>query len=294
MSATLAALVTQGKARILAEPKLVAASGKEATSLLGVEVPIITATSVSSGTVTQNIEFRDTGVELKFRPTVLENQRSIQLVIDAKVSSIDTTNAITVSGIRVPGFRVRETTTEIVTDSGQAVFIAGLLQDEEKKNISQIPAVGSIPVLGNLFRSTEFIRGQTELIIIVTPDLDLDRTPSAERTLALEQALAYPEVPGAYEETVRRYALKVHDRISQSLRYPIVEGWPRTSGQVKLRLHLARDGTLLRAVVAEPSGIEAFDREALQATESQSPFPPFPVNLPQQDLWLELPVIFRL
>lgn len=294
LSATLSMLVSQGKARILAEPKLVAASGKEATSLLGVEVPVISATNVSSGTVTQNIQFKNTGVELKFKPTVLEDGRSIQVEIDAKVSSIDKNVAITVSGVTVPGFRVRQTQTEIVADTGQSIMITGLLQDEEKKNISQLPAVGSIPVLGNLFRSTEFIRGQTELIIIVTPDLSRDEgAEAADRASTPPRAADGPEPVSALKDPTLRYALQVQDRVSKSIRYPPREKELGMGGQVKLRLHLLRDGTLGQAMIAEPSGVEAFDLEALNAAQNQSPYPPFPPELPQPDLWVELPVVFR-
>jgi len=288
-------LVSQGKARILSEPKLVASSGKEATASLGVEVPIITTTSVSAGTVSQNIEFKKTGVEMKFTPTVLNGDgQEISLVIDAKVSSVDKSVAIVVSGITVPGFKVRHTTTEITTGSGQTVFITGLLQDEEKKNISQVPGAGSIPVLGNLFRSTEFTLGQTELVMVVTPEIAAGQEASLDRTYALEQALASAEVADAVSDPALRYALQVQERIARSLRYPQGEQEAGRSGTVKLRLHLFRDGTLGHVMVTEPSGSELLDTEALKAAESQAPYPPFPSDLPQQDLWLELPVLFRL
>lgn len=296
LSATLNLLASQGKARILAEPKLVAASGKEATAVLGVQVPVLSATQLStSGVVNQSIEFKNTGVELKFKPVVLSDGASIQLGIDVKVSSIDKTSSITVQGTTVPGFRIRQTQTEIVTNSGQAVLISGLLQDEEKKNLSQVPAVGSIPVLGNLFRSTEFIRGRTELIVVVTPEIMVQagEDSSLERVFAQEQALATAEVAAAVENPVLRYALKVQERIAKSLRYPDREKSLGVSAQVKLRVHLLRDGTLKQALVAESSGFEGFDQAAVRAAKSQSPFPMFPADLVQQDLWLELPVLFR-
>ncbi len=293
LSGVVSMLVTQGKARILAEPKLVASSGSEATATLGVEVPVITASSVSSGTVTQSIAFKQTGLELKFTPTVLEDQHSIQLVLDSKVSSIDKTSAITVSGIVVPGFKVRHAQTQIVTDSGETILITGLLQDEEKKNLSQLPGLGSIPVLGNLFRSTEFTMGRTELVIMVTPDLRADAGASEAHNFALEQALSSAELPGAVNDPVLRYALQIQDRVAKSIRYPSREKEMGISGRVKLRLHLFRDGTLGNAMISEPSGVEVLDREALQAVESQAPYPPFPSDLPQQELWLELPVLFK-
>lgn len=199
-SAVLNMLVSEGKARILAEPKLVTSSGKEASAFIGVEVPVLTATSISAGTVTQQIEFKETGVKLKFQPTVLDDKPSIQLVIDAKVSSIDTTKAITVAGILVPGFRVRQTQTEIVTKSGEAVFIAGLIQDEEKQNLGRLPGLGKVPILGPLFRSKEFASGQTELVIIVTPQLRAKAEMIADRAAAVDHALAAAEVSAALRE----------------------------------------------------------------------------------------------
>ena len=292
-SGVLNMLVSEGKARILAEPKLVAASGSEATATLGVEVPVITASSISSGTVTQNIEFKQTGVELKFTPTVLEDQHSIQLVVDSKVSSIDTTNAITVSGIVVPGFKVRHAQTQLVTNSGETVLISGLLQDEERKNLSQLPGVGNIPVLGNLFRSTQFVTGKTELVIMVTPELRADVGGSEAHNFALEQALSSAELPGSVNDPILRYALQLQERVARAIRYPSREKEMGISGRVKLRLHLFRDGALDKAMISEPSGVEVFDMEALKAVESQAPYPPFPSDLPQQELWLELPVLFK-
>lgn len=292
-SAVVNFLVSQGKARILAEPKLVAASGKQATASLGTEVPVITATSVSSGTVSQNIEFKKTGVELKFTPTVLENGRAIQLVLDTKVSSIDKTSAITVSGITVPGFKVRHATTELVADAGDSVFIAGLLQEEEKKNLSQVPAIGSIPILGNLFRSNEFSLGHTELIILVTPDLlGPEEADAGDKTAALDEALTSAELSTTEQDPILRYALQVRERIVTSLP-AMLEGGSVAPGQVKLRLHLFRDGRLGEVVVAEPSGNARWDTEAVETAKQQSPYPSFPAEFGQPDLWLEVPVLFR-
>ena len=173
------------------------------------------------------------------------------------------------------------------------VFIAGLIQDEEKKNLSQIPAVGSIPVLGNLFRSTQFVRGQTELIIIVTPELTAESPLTPDRAFALDQALVSAETAANVNNPVLRYALQVQDRLAKAIRYPSRDKDQSGSGRVKLRLHLLRDGTLGQAIISESSGVQVFDLEALKVAESQSPYPPFPAELTQSDLWLELPVLFR-
>jgi pilus assembly protein CpaC len=296
-------LVSSGKARILTEPKLVAASGKQATTFLGVEVPVVTSVSVSAGVVSQDIEFKKTGVEMTFTPTVLEDQRSIQLALEASVASVDNTVAITVSGTLIPGFKTRQAQTEIVTDSGQSVFISGLLQDDEKRNLSQLPALGSIPVLGTLFRSTEFVGGRTELVIVVTPEIMAEGAPmTTERAFALEQALAAPGTPaerpaagasGLATDPTVRYAMQVQERIAAALRYPAQERQLGLSGQVTLRLHLSRAGALEQAALAASSGIAAFDEQALSAAKQQAPYPAFPPEIAQPDLWLELPVLFR-
>ena len=95
------------------------------------------------------------------------------------------------------------------------------------------------------------------------------------------------------DDPTLRYALQVQQRLAKAVHYPMRESELGMSGHVKLRLHLFRDGTLGRATVSESSGVDSFDMEAVKAAESQSPYPPFPSEVPQQDLWLELPVLFR-
>ena len=300
VTATLNALVQQNRARILAEPKLVTASGKEASSFIGVEVPVITATTSSTTTsaVSTSVEFRKTGVLLKMTPTVrASGDQKITTVIEAEVSSVDTSVALNVpvgnQTVAVPGFAVRKANTEVTTASGETIMIAGLLQVEDKRDVSQVPALGSMPVLGRLFRSPEAKSTQRELVVAVTPELLGEGAVSAEKAIALEQALAVAEVTASVEDPTLRYALQVQDRIAKSTRYPVREKELGLSGQVKLRLHLMRDGTLKQAMISESSGFESFDQAALRAAESQAPFPPFPSDLAQSALWLELPVLFR-
>ncbi len=295
---TLNALVQTNKARILSEPKLVTASGKEASSFIGLEVPVIQATTVgsSTGSVSASIEFRKTGVMLKMTPTVLSDQ-TITTTLEAEVSGIDTASGLSVpvgsQTIVVPGFKVRRANTEVTTASGETIFIAGLLELEDSDATSQVPALGSMPFFGRLFRSPEIQSKHRELIIAVTPELLAAAEATTDKTVAVEQALAVAEVTASVEDPTLRYALQVQERIAKSIRYPLREKELGMSGHVKLRLHLFRDGTLGRALIAESSGIESFDLEALKAAESQSPYPPFPSVVPQQDLWLELPVLFR-
>lgn len=328
VQATLSALVEQKRARILSEPKLVTASGKEASSFVGLEIPIVSATSFGTTTqvVSTSIEFRKTGVRLRMTPHVLPDAPEsdgpapstasrITTVIEAEVSSLDSSVALIVpvgsQTVSVPGFRVRKANTEVMTHSGETVIIAGLVEAEDKRTVSQVPALGSVPFFGRLFRSPDTSSSQREIIIAVTPEVLHERDEgrqavAAERLTAVEAALttahaaitATPHTPQTPRipdpsEAMRHYTLQVHERLAKAMRYPI-EQWLQSHGtQVTLRLHLARDGTLKEALIVSPSGIEAFDQTALQTAQRQSPYPPFPSEVPQQDLWLELPVRFQ-
>jgi len=171
------ALEAKGMVRTLAEPNLTALSGQEAKFLAGGEYPV--PVSQTNNTVT--VEFKPFGVELNFTPVVVD-QDIINLTIDAAVSSIDTANGINVSGFVIDAFKRRETSTTVEMRDGESFAIAGLLQDDFRDLNSQLPWVGDIPILGALFRSSEYQRAQTELVIIVTPHLV---TPVSGEALAL-------------------------------------------------------------------------------------------------------------
>lgn len=166
MALLMEALETKGLVRTLAEPNLVAISGQEANFLAGGEYPIPV---VQENSVT--IEYKPFGVDLTFVPTVVDNNL-INLQIDASVSSIDTTVTVTQpGGISTNAFKTRRTATVVEMKDGQSFAIAGLLQDDFTDTAGQVPWLGDIPILGALFRSADFKRRQSELVIIVTPHL---------------------------------------------------------------------------------------------------------------------------
>lgn len=160
----LEALETKGLVRTLAEPNLVALSGNEAHFLAGGEYPI----PVPGKDGNTSIEFRPFGVEMTFKPTLIEDGL-INLVIQTAVSSLDTTNSITANGINVASFNKREAQTVVEIRDGQSMAIAGLLRDDFTDLVGQVPWLGDIPVLGALFRSSDYSRKQSELVVIVTP-----------------------------------------------------------------------------------------------------------------------------
>ncbi|MGF6861977.1 pilus assembly protein CpaC [Rhodobacteraceae bacterium MBR-64] len=171
------ALESKGVVRTLAEPNLTALSGQEARFLAGGEVPI----PVLSDGGGVGVEFKPFGVEMNFTPTVVDGDL-INLVINAAVSGIDPTTAVVSNGFSINGFRRREATTTVEMRDGESYAIAGLLQDDFTDLAAQVPWLGDLPVLGALFRSADYQRNQSELVIIVTPHLV---TPTRGEALAL-------------------------------------------------------------------------------------------------------------
>ncbi|KQI69230.1 general secretion pathway protein [Loktanella sp. 3ANDIMAR09] len=173
----LEALESRGVVRTLAEPNLTALSGQEAKFLAGGEYPVPVAQE--GGQIA--VEFKPFGVELNFTPRVVDGD-IINLELIAAVSSIDPSNGFTNNGFTVDAFRRRETSTTVEMRDGESFAIAGLLSDDFTDLNGQVPWLGDIPVLGALFRSAEYSRQQTELVIIVTPHLV---TPTRGEALAL-------------------------------------------------------------------------------------------------------------
>ncbi|MEO0389419.1 MAG: type II and III secretion system protein family protein [Pseudomonadota bacterium] len=171
------ALEQKGVVRTLAEPNLTALSGQEAKFLAGGEFPI----PVSQDEDTITIEFKPFGVGLNFIPTVVDKDL-INLQMEASVSSVDPSNSISTGGIDIPAFSVRRTSTTVEIRDGESFAIAGLLEDEFTDLNGQVPWLGDVPVLGTLFRSANYQRSQTELVIIITAHLV---TPTRGDVLAL-------------------------------------------------------------------------------------------------------------
>ncbi len=171
------ALENKGMVRTLAEPNIVAISGQEARFLAGGEFPI----PVSNGDGDITIEYRPFGVQLNFRPVVIDEDL-INLTLETVVSSVDPSISAGIGGTPLVAFKVRRAETTVEMRDGQSFAIAGLLQDDFSDASGQVPWLGDIPILGALFRSAEFQREQTELVIIITPHLV---TPTTGEALAL-------------------------------------------------------------------------------------------------------------
>jgi pilus assembly protein CpaC len=169
LSATLQAFERYGVSRILAEPTVSAVSGESAKLTVGGEIPIPTAPSCTGNGVCQiGTEFKPYGVSLRFTPVVLAEGR-ILLHLATEVTEIDTQTAEFISGTLVPGFLTRKNETTVEIPSGGSIASAGLLQTLSKQTINGLPVLLNLPILGALFRSNDYQKQETELMIIVTP-----------------------------------------------------------------------------------------------------------------------------
>ena len=155
--------------KTLAEPNLIALSGDTASFLAGGEFPVpVVQTIGESDEPVISVQFREFGVALSFTPTVLDNDL-INLVVAPEVSVIDETVGVQTTGdISIPGLATRRARTTIEVRDGESFAIAGLIRDDFSDSVRQLPWIGDVPVLGALFRSSDFAKGQTELVIIVT------------------------------------------------------------------------------------------------------------------------------
>lgn len=174
LSATLDALEQKGSLTTLAEPNLVALSGQTASFLAGGEFPIPVAqgggTGTAGGNVAISVQFKPFGVSLAFTPTVLADG-VINLVVAPEVSSIDPTASVVINGLRIPGLQTRRAQTTVELRDGESFAMAGLLRSDFQSTVRQLPLLGSLPIIGALFRSNGFNREETELVIVVTPRL---------------------------------------------------------------------------------------------------------------------------
>jgi len=166
IEAVLSALEQKGEVRELARPNLVAMSGQEASFLAGGQFPF----PIPNGNLGVTIQFQEFGVKLHVTPTVEDNGQII-LKVAPEVSQLDPANGVSIQGFQVPGIDIRRAETQVELGDGQSFAIAGLFQRNYQNTINQVPGASSVPILGALFRSSDWQRKETELVIIVTPHL---------------------------------------------------------------------------------------------------------------------------
>jgi len=176
VQATLRAMESAGVVRTLAEPNLTAISGESATFVSGGEFPIptgVTCQTTTAGAIgqcVQTVSYKKFGISLNFTPVVLTEGR-ISLKVMTEVSEVSTDNALTggAGGTTIPSIKTRRAETTLEIPSGGSMAMAGLIQEQTKQAVNGLPGIDSLPVLGALFRSQDFVNNQTELMVLVTP-----------------------------------------------------------------------------------------------------------------------------
>jgi pilus assembly protein CpaC len=184
IGAVLQALSTKGLAKVLAEPNLLVKSNQEGNFLAGTKIPLSVVES-SNGTAATTIRYETVGIKLKFKPEVMENGLISLKINPAEVSSIQ--GYLPVNGY--PIIDTRNVDTSVELKDGESLVLAGLLQEEEIKNMSKIPLLGDIPILGALFRSSTKDMKEKELVFFITPKIVKPTAPGVKTALPTDKKL---------------------------------------------------------------------------------------------------------
>lgn len=210
------ALRENGLMRILAEPNLVSMNGQPASFLAGGEIPIPVATQDRI-----SILWKEFGVRLNFTPNVLSEER-IRLEVAPEISEIDSSSAVVAGGFTIPGFTTRRVSTTVELGSGQTLAIGGLLNERVRSVVSRVPGLGDLPVLGALFRSVDYRIDETELVVLVTPEL-VD--PISPNQVTYVPGSNY-RVPNDFELFMLGEIDTNDGRESQTLKPRVNQSWP--------------------------------------------------------------------
>lgn len=197
IGATVKALQQRNLLQILAEPNLIALEGKEASFVAGGQFPFptITTTPTTGGTAPViSVQFKPFGVKLDFLPTVTP-QGAIHLKVAPEVSALDYANAVTLQGFTIPAIAQRRAETEVVLRDGESFAIAGLIDNRVIQNANKIPGLGTLPILGSLFRSRALQKSNDELLVVITPHF--------VRPLGPEDKVELPEMPQTFLPSVQ-------------------------------------------------------------------------------------------
>jgi len=225
LGATIAALQSRNLLQILAEPNVLAINGHNASFLAGGEFPYPTLQGGGGGLGAVTIQFREFGVRINFTP-VITPRGTIRLSVTPEVSSLDYANGLVFQGFTIPGLSTRRVQTEIELNEGQSFAIGGLLDNRDTETFNRVPGLGDLPFFGKLFRSRQINKSNTELIVMVTPELvrpiprgtatpDLNRPGQflAPNTSSIPPQTPGPEVTGTSRLSSAREPIPVEDLV---------------------------------------------------------------------------------
>ncbi len=302
------ALVQEGKARILSRPRLSCQSGKEAKLVVGGEVPVLsgvvtpgTTSTTSVGLTTSgSVTYKEFGIILNINPT-LEDLNRIHLNLDVQVSElgdqVSTTFALAYKMTK------RTATTELFLNDGETMVIGGLIKKKNSESIRRVPWLSNLPLVGAIFRQKTTQQGwdaaagtvtDTELFITLTPRVVAQAKPKEElKANAVDTAVNTAGVTNALDP-VLIYSKIVQKKILEKLSYPVQAREAGFQGTVKLSLKLSYQGELLDAKIKESSQHRLLDDDALGTAQKISPYPPFPPAIKENDIWVDIPIIYQL
>ena len=300
-------LIQEGKARILSRPRLSCQSGKEAEMLVGGEKPVFTTQVATAGGQGTSVEYKEFGIKLKIKPVISEGER-IKLSLNVEVSDVG--EAETIGSTNSPTAKAypltkRTASTELFIDDGETLAIGGLIKQKTEEDLRKFPWLADVPVLGLFFRqkvtkigSGQGSRGDTELFITLTPTI-IGRKLKAEKTQAPAKSLTNISNAGSQSsqdnpDPLAKYTQIIQVRLTDNLSYPQSAKKAGFQGEVKLGMHLLYDGKLLDVAIKSSSGYKTLDDNAINIAQKISPYPPFPPEIKEKDIWVEIPIVYKV
>jgi Flp pilus assembly secretin CpaC len=190
LAPTIDLMLQTGHARSLSSPDLVTLPGKLATFLVGGEIPI----PVSNGLGTVTIQYEQYGVQLNVTPTI-NGDGSVETLVTPEISDLDYADGVSLNGFTVPALKTSKVSTDVITQDGESVVIAGLLRRMESRNFNKIPGLGDLPILGALFRSVTYQKTDTDVVFVLTPTIITRHPEDATSTLPVHFVPQAPPVP---------------------------------------------------------------------------------------------------
>lgn len=298
-SMTFEFLQQEGKARILSRPRVVCQSGKEAELVVGGEKPVFSKVVTGEGAVGGNVEYKEYGITLDIRPTVLDEEE-IELDVNVEVEDLETVEEFEGVGRAYPILK-RNTSTVLFLDDGETLIIGGLIKRKREVTTKKTPLLGDIPLLGNLFRKRNVDTGggaegkkSTELFITITP-----RIIHKEKDVFEEEPLRIADTSGPepasdeqFSPLVKRYMQEIQKIIVNNISYPDIlkeTGW---EGNLMLGVSIFSSGKLDEVEIVKSSGYSTFDKEALKLVKTLT-FPSFPSGMESEKVKIRVPIIYQ-
>jgi len=295
LGATVDFLISHGKAEILSNPKLACISGKEASLQIGGSTPVLT-TADEGGT---SVEYQDYGISMDMSP-VVRSDGMVELTLNVEVSDVAETltlGSTTETTASAPATTTRSTSTVVLMKDRETLGISGLIKKKSAETIRKLPWLGDIPVLGTFFKHTARNKGgDVELVVLVTPRIkriDKPERKIADYTEAVSLISRNPQA-GSDKKFIGEYAHKIRSTILSALEYPEEARRAGWQAKVKVSIHLSSDGYLLGVKMLEQSGYKTFDDRLMSTIQGIKYYPPFPANMSEKELWLDIPFVFEL